>query len=101
MNISSGNKQGIAVVNLPCGTLTEIHDVWVPPSLRQRLGLALFSIGLGLITGTSGIGLIVAENNFDPRTRIRSRTDTSRCNGCCKGAGEDAASENVTCARDS
>jgi hypothetical protein len=54
-------------VNLSCGTLTEIRDVWVPPSLRQRLGLALFSIGLGLIAGTSGIGLIVAESNSDPR----------------------------------
>ena len=49
------------------GALTEVHDVWVRPSVRQRLALALFSIGVGLIAGTGGLALIVADQDSDPR----------------------------------
>jgi hypothetical protein len=54
-------------VNLSCGTLTEVRDVWVLPSVRHRLGLALFSMGVGLIAGTGGLALIVADQDSDPR----------------------------------
>lgn len=54
-------------MNVKWGTLTEIRGTWEPPSLRQRLGLALFSIGLGLIAGTGGLALIVADNDSDPQ----------------------------------
>ena len=37
------------------------------PTVRQRLGLALFSIGVGLIAGTGGLALIVADQDSDPR----------------------------------
>jgi hypothetical protein len=51
---------------LPWGTLTEVRDVWVLPSVRQRLGLALFSIGVGLIASTGGLALIAADQDSDP-----------------------------------
>jgi hypothetical protein len=40
--------------------------VWVLPSVRQRLGLALFSIGVGLIASTGGLALIAADQDSDP-----------------------------------
>jgi hypothetical protein len=49
------------------GTITEVRDVWVLPSVRQWLGLALFSMGVGLIAGTGGLALIVADQDSDPR----------------------------------
>ena len=49
------------------GTLTEVRDVSVLPSVRQRLGLVLFSMGVGLIAGTGGLALIVADQDSDPR----------------------------------
>jgi hypothetical protein len=52
---------------LPWGTLTEIRDFWLPPNLRRRLGLALSFVGFGLIAGTSGVALIVADTDSDPR----------------------------------
>jgi hypothetical protein len=54
-------------VNLMWGTLTEVRDVCVLPSVRQRLGLVLFSMGVGLIAGTGGLALIVADQDSDPR----------------------------------
>ena len=51
-------------MNLMRGTITELCDVWVLPSVRQRLGLALFSMGVGLIAGTGGLALIVADQDF-------------------------------------
>ena len=51
---------------MPWGTLTEVRDVWVLPSVRQRLGLALFSIGVGLIASTGGLALIAADQDSDP-----------------------------------
>ena len=54
-------------MNLMRGTLSEVRDVWVLPSVRQRLGLALFSMGVGLIAGTGGLALIVADQDSDPR----------------------------------
>ena len=73
-------------MNLMWGTLTEIRDMWVLPSVRQRLGLALFSIGVGLIAGTGGLALIVADQDSDPRRRIRIRScaDANCCNSCSK-----------------
>ena len=53
-------------MNLPWGSLTEVRDVWVLPSVRQRLGLALFSIGVGLIASTGGLALVAADQDFDP-----------------------------------
>jgi hypothetical protein len=58
----------VAVVNLPCGTLTEVRNVWVLPSVRQRLGLALFSISVGLIAGTVGLALMAVDHDSDPRS---------------------------------
>jgi hypothetical protein len=52
---------------LPWGTLTEVRDVWVSPSVRQRLGLVLFSMGVGLIAGTGGLALVVADQDSDAR----------------------------------
>src|SRR6202158_3188591 len=49
------------------GTLTEVRDVWVLPSVRQRLGVALFSMGVDLIAGTGGLALIVANQDSDLR----------------------------------
>lgn len=46
----------------------ELRDLWVPPSLRRRLGIALSFVGFGLIAGTSGLTLIVADNDSDPRS---------------------------------
>jgi hypothetical protein len=54
-------------VNLMWGTLTEVRDVCVLPSVRQRLGLVLFSMGIGLIAGTGGLALIVADQDSDLR----------------------------------
>ena len=54
-------------MNLMRGTLTEVRDVSVLPSVRQRLGLVLFSMGVGLIAGTGGLALIVADQDSDPR----------------------------------
>ena len=54
-------------MNLMWGTLTEVRDVSVLPSVRQRLGLVLFSMGVGLIAGTGGLALIVADQDSDPR----------------------------------
>ena len=54
-------------MNLMWGTLTEVRDVCVLPSVRQRLGLVLFSMGVGLIAGTGGLALIVADQDSDPR----------------------------------
>ena len=65
-------------MNVTWGTLTEIRDTWEPPSLRQRLGLALFSIGLGLIAGTGGLALIVADNDSDPQ-RAYPHSRLCRC----------------------
>jgi hypothetical protein len=83
------------------GTLTEVRDVWVLPSVRQRLGLALFSMGVGLIAGTGGLALIVADQDSDPRGVFAYApvTDASRCNSCSKVRCGGAACENGTCAR--
>jgi len=48
--------------------LTEIRDLWVPPRLRRRLSLMLAFLGFGLIAGTSGVALIVADTDSDPRS---------------------------------
>src|ERR1700686_3717578 len=58
----------MAVVSLSWGTLTEIRDLWVPPRLRRRLSLMLAFLGFGLIAGTSGVALIVADTDSDPRS---------------------------------
>jgi hypothetical protein len=49
------------------GTLTEVRDVCVLPSVRQRLGLALFSMSVGLIAGAGGLALIMADQDSDLR----------------------------------
>jgi hypothetical protein len=55
-------------VSLSWGLLTEMRDLWVPPRLRQRLSLMLAFLGFGLIAGTSGVALIVADTDSDPRS---------------------------------
>ena len=50
------------------GLLAEIRDLWVPPSLRRRLSLMLAFLGFGLIAGTSGVALIVADTDSNPRS---------------------------------
>jgi hypothetical protein len=55
-------------VSLSWGLLAEIRDLWVPPSLRRRLSLMLAFLGFGLIAGTSGVALIVADTDSDPRS---------------------------------
>lgn len=55
-------------MSLSWGMFAELRDLWVPPSLRRRLGLALSFVGFGLIAGTSGLTLIVADNDSDPRS---------------------------------
>jgi len=55
-------------VSFSWGLLAEIRDLWVPPSLRRRLSLMLAFLGFGLIAGTSGVALIVADSDSDPRS---------------------------------
>jgi hypothetical protein len=55
-------------VNSSWGLLAEIRDLWVPPPLRRRLSLMLAFLGFGLIAGTSGVALIVADTDSDPRS---------------------------------
>jgi hypothetical protein len=55
-------------VSFSWGLLAEIRDLWVPPSLRRRLSLMLAFLGFGLIAGTSGVALIVADTDSDPRS---------------------------------
>ena len=58
-------QQGeVAVVGLRWGALTEIRNLWEPPSLRRR---ALSFVGFGLIASVSGLALLVADNDSDPR----------------------------------
>ncbi len=55
-------------MSLSWGLLAEIRDLWVPPRLRRRLSLMLAFLGFGLIAGTSGVALIVADTDSDPRS---------------------------------
>src|ERR1700738_3240031 len=61
-------QAGVAVVSSSWGLLAEIRDLWVPPRLRRRLSLMLAFLGFGLIAGTSGVALIVADTDSDPRS---------------------------------
>ena len=55
-------------MSLSWGLLAEIRDLWVPPRLRRRLSLMLAFLGFGLIAGTSGVALIVADTDTEPRS---------------------------------
>ncbi len=60
-------SRGAPPMSVSWSTLAELRDFWAP-LLRRRLALALSFLGFGLIAGTSGLTLVVADNESDPRS---------------------------------
>ena len=50
------------------GLIPEFTHFRAPPNLRRKLTLALAFTTLGLVAGASGVALLVAEDDSDPRS---------------------------------
>ncbi|HEY7242988.1 MAG TPA: hypothetical protein VH678_03790 [Xanthobacteraceae bacterium] len=55
-------------MSLGWSTLAEIRDLWLPPRLRRRFALVSSFLGFGLIAGASGLSLIAADDDSNPRS---------------------------------
>jgi hypothetical protein len=55
-------------VRVPSGMFSDLCDRWIPPGMRRGLSVTLAFMGFGLVAGASGLALIAADNDTDPRS---------------------------------